>query len=93
MWDAVLCITIIGGFFLLRAVLATIFFFFLLPDGDRCPNCDSPTIRVQSSGWNFLARSFRNSWCYHCNWHGLLRDGPLTPVSPPAELTKHGKTH
>ena len=41
MWDAVLCILIIGGFFILRAVLATVFFYYLLPEGDRCPNCDA----------------------------------------------------
>ena len=54
MLDAVLCILIIGGFFVLRAVLATVFFFYLLPEGDRCPNCDAPTLRVQSRGWNLL---------------------------------------
>ena len=88
MWDAVLCILIIGGFFVLRAVLATVFFFYLLPDGDRCPNCDAVTLRVESRGWNALLPWFRTSWCYECGWHGLLRRGPLTPVSPSAELTK-----
>lgn len=92
MWDAVLCITIIGGFFLLRAVLATVFFFYLLPEGDRCPNCDAPTLRVQSHEWNFLMSKFRSSWCYHCGWHGLLRPGPLTPASPEHDLTKHGNS-
>ena len=48
MWNAVLCITIIGGFFILRAILATVFFYYLLPEGDRCPNCDAPTLRIQS---------------------------------------------
>lgn len=88
MWDAILCIVIIGGFFVLRAVLATIFFFYLLPDGDRCPNCDAVTLRVASRGWNALLPWFRTSWCYECGWHGLLRRGPLTPASPSAELTK-----
>src|SRR5215216_5645546 len=54
MWDAVLCILIIGGFFVFRAVLATVFFYYLLPEGDRCPNCDAATLRVQSRGWNVL---------------------------------------
>ena len=54
MWDAVLCILIIGGFFVLRAVLATVFFYYLLPEGDRCPNCDAATLRVASRGWNFF---------------------------------------
>jgi hypothetical protein len=88
MLDAVLCILIIGGFFVLRAILATIFFFYLLPEGDRCPNCDAVTLRVQSRGWNALLPWFRTSWCYECGWHGLLRRGPLTPASRSAELTK-----
>lgn len=79
MWDAVLCILIIGGFFLLRAVFATIFFFLLIPEGDRCPNCDAVTLRVESRGWNFLLPRMRTSWCLDCGWHGLLRNGPLSP--------------
>jgi hypothetical protein len=89
MWDAVLCIVIIGGFFVLRAVLATLFFFYLLPQGDRCPNCDAVTLRVQSRAWNRLMPMLRTSWCYECGWHGLLRHGPLSPKPSPAELTKH----
>ena len=87
MWDAVLCIGIIGGFFVLRAVFATVFFFYLLPGGDRCLNCDAVTVRVQSKGWNMLLPKFRTSWCYECGWHGLLRNGPLTPTKPPVSLT------
>lgn len=89
MLDTVLCILIIGGFFVLRAVLATVFFFYLLPEGDHCPNCDAVTLRIQSRGLNVLMPKFRTSWCYRCGWHGLLRNGPLTPASPTAELTKH----
>jgi len=37
MLEAVLCILIIGGFFVFRAVMATVFFFYLLPEGDRPP--------------------------------------------------------
>jgi hypothetical protein len=92
MWNAVLCILIIGGFFILRAVLATVFFFYLLPEGDRCPNCDAVTLRVQSRGWNFMLPKFRTSWCTECGWEGLLRGGPLTPAAPVSELTKHGKS-
>ncbi|MEP6491614.1 MAG: hypothetical protein ABJF01_02970 [bacterium] len=88
MWDVVLCILVVGGFFVLRAVLATVFFFYLLPEGDRCPNCDAVTIRVQSRGWNVLLPKFRTSWCYECGWDGLLRNGPLTPTLTSAELTK-----
>jgi hypothetical protein len=90
MWDAVLAILIIGGFFVLRAILATVFFFYLLPEGDRCPNCDAPTLRVQSKGWNRILPRFRTSWCYQCGWHGLLRHGPVTTASPSKQLTEHG---
>ena len=76
MLDAVLCILIIGGFFVVRAVLATIFFFYLLPDGVNCPNCDAITLRVESRKLNFLMPRFRTSWCYECGWHGLLRELP-----------------
>lgn len=89
MWDAILWIGIIGGFFVLRAVLATVFFLYLLPEGDHCPNCDAVTIRVQARGWNVLLPRFRTSWCYECGWHGLLRDGPMTPAPTTTPLTKH----
>ena len=89
MWDAVLCIAIIGGFFVFRGILATVFFFYLLPEGDRCPNCNAVTLRIQSRGLNKLLPKFRSSWCYECGWHGLLRSGPLSPSSSPSELTKH----
>ena len=82
MSEMVLFAVVFVGFFVLRGVAATVFFLFLLPDGDHCPNCDAVTVRVQSRGWNVLLPGFRTSWCYHCNWHGLLREGPLTPVAP-----------
>ncbi len=89
MLDAVLCILIIGGFFVLRGVLATVFFFYLLPEGDRCPNCDAVTLRVQSRGWNMLLKRFRTSWCFECGWHGLLRNGPMTPPASVTSAAKH----
>jgi hypothetical protein len=89
MWNAVLCILIIGGFFILRAVLATVFFFYLLPQGDRCPNCDAVTLRIQSRAWNVLFPRFRTSWCYECGWHGLPRRGPLSAPTATGELTRH----
>ena len=89
MLDAVLCILIIGGFFVLRAILATVFFFYLLPEGDRCPNCDAVTLRVQARGWNTLFPGFRTSWCHDCGWEGLLRNGPLSPTPATSELTRH----
>jgi hypothetical protein len=92
MSDALLFIVIFGGFAILRIILATLFFYALLPEGDRCPNCDTPTVRVQSKGWNLLMPWFRTSWCYACNWEGLLRHGALTPEPTPRELSKTDTT-
>ncbi|MDB4882953.1 MAG: hypothetical protein JWL95_1719, partial [Gemmatimonadetes bacterium] len=41
MSDTAIFAVIFVGFFLLRGVAATVIFFFLLPEGDRCPNCDA----------------------------------------------------
>lgn len=85
----VLWLGIFGGFFVLRAVVATIVFFYILPEGDRCPNCDAVTLRVESRGWNFLLPRFRTSWCIDCGWHGLLRQGPMSETAAQRELLKH----
>ena len=90
MSDAMIFAVIFVGFFILRFIPATVVFFFILPDGDRCPNCDAVTLRVKSRGWNLAMPWFRTSWCYECGWHGLLRRGKLTPVTPTAEQTKQG---
>ena len=78
MSDGAILAVVFVGFFILRLIAATIFFYFILPDGDRCPNCDAPTVRVQSRGWNTLMPWFRTSWCYECHWEGLLRHGRLS---------------
>jgi hypothetical protein len=88
MSDAVIFVVVFVGFFVLRAVAATVFFLYLLPDGDRCPNCDAVTLRMESPVMNRVLPMFRTSWCYECNWHGLLRRGPLTPTAPTPLLTK-----
>lgn len=88
MSEAVLFTVVFVGFFIVRGIAATVVFFFLLPEGDRCPNCDAVTVRVQSPFLNRVLPRFRTSWCLECNWHGLLRNGPLTPVAPVSELTK-----
>jgi len=88
MSDVVIFLLIFVGFFVLRGVAATVVFFYLLPEGDHCPNCDAVTLRVQSSFVNRLLPRFRTSWCFECGWHGMLRRGPLTPVTPSHELTK-----
>ena len=88
MSDAVIFVVVFVGFFILRAVAATVFFLYLLPDGDRCPHCDAVTLRVQAPVWNRLLPMFRTSWCYECNWSGFLRRGSLTPDAPAEVLTK-----
>jgi len=88
MSDTVIFAVVFVGFFILRGIAATVFFLCLLPDGDRCPNCDAVTLRVQSPVMNRLLPMFRTSWCYECRWHGLLRRGRLTPVASVEVLTK-----
>ena len=90
MSDATIFVLVFGGIFVLRFIFATLFFLYILPDGDRCPICDAVTLRVQSKGWNRLMPWFRTSWCYECHWDGLHRGGsrtkgptPPTPVAPP----------
>lgn len=80
--DAVLFAVAFVGFFVLRAIAATVIFFFILPAGDRCPMCDAHTFRIQSKGWNLLMPWFRTSWCADCGWEGLLRHGPSAPAIP-----------
>lgn len=88
MSDAVLFMVVFVGFFVLRAIAATVFFLYLLPDGDRCPHCDAVTLHVESRAWRRLLPMFRPSWCYECGWHGLLRRGAMTPVGAGRVLTK-----
>lgn len=77
MSEALLFTLIFGGLFVLRIILATIFFAVLLPAGDHCINCDAPTIRVKSA-LDRVMPWFRKSWCLRCGWHGLLRRGTVT---------------
>ena len=84
MSDAVIFVAFFGGFFILRIIAATIVFLWILPEGDRCPNCDAVTLRVQSVGWNRLMPWFRTSWCYECGWDGLLRERPVAAPKPPS---------
>ena len=76
-------------FFVLRAIAATVFFYFMLPESDRCPMCDQPTIRVSQPGWNRLLPWFRTSWCYECGWEGLLRTAP--PSEPASTASQSGQ--
>lgn len=60
--------------FVLRGIVATVIFLWLLPEGTRCPVCDEVTLRVQSRWWNRLLPRFRTSWCPACHWAGLLQE-------------------
>ena len=82
MSDAILFAVAFVGFFVLRAIAATVIFFFILPAGDRCPMCDAQTFRIQSKGWNLLMPWFRTSWCPDCGWEGLLRRQRGIPTVP-----------
>jgi len=88
MSDLVIFTLIFGGFFVLRAIAATIVFYFILPQGDRCPNCDAVTLRLESRRMNGFLRGLRSSWCYECGWHGYMRQGELSPTPTTAALTK-----
>jgi hypothetical protein len=76
MSDITIFAVVFIAFFILRAIAATVFFYFLLPESNRCPLCDRATIRVSEPAWNRLLPWFRTSWCYECGWEGLLRPGP-----------------
>jgi hypothetical protein len=79
MSEAMVFLSVFGGLFVLRVVAAAVIFGWLLPPGDRCLNCDAPTVRVASQLWDRWIPYFRKSWCLRCGWLGLLRRGPLTP--------------
>jgi hypothetical protein len=87
MSDAVIFVVVFVGLFVLRLIAATVVFLLILPEGDRCPNCDAVTLRVQSAGWNRIMPWFRTSWCYECGWDGLLRDDRTATPSPPTPPT------
>ena len=76
MSDAVVFAIVFVAFFILRAIAATVFFYYMMPESNRCPMCDQPTIRIAEPAWNRLLPWFRTSWCYECGWEGLLRPGP-----------------
>ena len=87
MSDAVVFVTVFAGLVVLRIAAATVIFYYILPSGDRCPNCDAVTLRVAPRGLDRLMFWLRASWCYECRWEGMLRPGPLSP--PPAAIAPH----
>lgn len=84
MSDAALFVLLFGGLFVLRIIIATVVFLYILPAGNRCPNCDAVTLRMQSRALNAMLPWFRTSWCMACGWEGLLRHLPPNTVAPRA---------
>ena len=74
---AILFTVVFVGLFVLRIILATIFFCLILPADDHCLMCDSPTLRIESK-FDRVLPWFRRSWCLRCGWHGVLRRGSVT---------------
>lgn len=94
MVEAVVFIIVFVGFFVLRLVGATLFFFYILPEGIRCPCCDAETLHVESRFWRVAAPGFRPSWCTRCKWEGLLkrsRQLPANTVSQSGQLPVSSK--
>lgn len=77
------CVVIVG-LFVVRGLLATWLFLLVLPEGERCPVCDEPTLRMESHGINRMLPWFRPSWCYQCGWEGWLRNEPSATAERPA---------
>jgi hypothetical protein len=89
MSDAAIFVVVFAALFVLRIIAATAVFFWILPRGDHCPNCDAVTLRLETR-LNRLLPALRSSWCLACGWRGMLRSGDVTPHSARAsELTKH----
>ena len=87
MSDALVFVIVFAGFVVLRIVAATVIFYYILPSGDRCPNCNAVTLRVQPRGFDRAMFWLRPSWCYECHWEGMLRPGPLS--TPPSVVAPH----
>ncbi len=85
MSDAAWFVTIFGGLFVFRAIAATVVFLCILPDGDRCPQCDAQTLHVQGRRLVRWIPRMRPSWCMRCGWEGLLRRStPPAPATSPS---------
>lgn len=78
MSDALIFSLVFGGLVVARIVAATLIFAWILPRGDRCPNCDSITLRMENGIWGRMLPWLRKSWCYECEWEGMLRVGDVT---------------
>ena len=90
MSDAAIFAIVFVSIFVLRIAAATLVFYWILPQNDRCPNCNAITLHMQSRGLVRWMRWLRSSWCTSCGWTGMLRHGPVSqaptaPVSVPVE--------
>ena len=90
MSDAAIFATVFVSIFVLRIVAATLVFYWILPQTDRCPNCNAVTLRMQARGLSRLMPWLRSSWCIDCGWHGMLRPGPISeqPATSDKTLTR-----
>jgi hypothetical protein len=86
MSEAAWFIAVFGGLFVFRIVAATVVFALLLPAGDRCPNCDAVTVRVESAFADRFLPWFHKRWCLACGWQGMQRRGPLSPRPQQADV-------
>lgn len=75
---------VFGGLLLLRFALLTAVFLWILPEGDRCPNCDAHTLWVRAPVRNRILPWLRTSWCPACGWEGTLRHERGSPGSAPS---------
>ncbi len=79
MSDLLLFVMVFGGLFVLRLIIATTVFLLVIPRGDRCPNCDTPTMRIESPLSDRYLPWLRKRWCLACGWQGMLRGGLPNP--------------
>jgi hypothetical protein len=85
MSDGFIFILFFGGLMVARIVAATVIFSWLLPRGSACPNCDNATLRIENGVWDRIFPWLRKSWCYECEWEGMLRVAPV--ASKPSDLS------
>jgi hypothetical protein len=91
MSDALIFSLVFGGLVVARIIAATVIFAWILPRGTRCPNCDAETLRLMNGGIDRLAPWLRKSWCYECEWQGMLRV-TCTPLPHPAAARPQSDT-
>ena len=75
MSDVAIFVSCFVGLLVVRAIIATVVFCYLLPADGHCPNCDRTTLWIQSRFVDRVLPWLRSSWCPSCGWNGLLRHG------------------